>query len=71
MTDVGVAATQMVCSWERDANIDRAENLVRQAAAEGASIVLMASWLRWTAHDAVFCHNLPHSRIGSDEFPMQ
>jgi N-carbamoylputrescine amidase len=31
----------MACSWERDANIDRAENLVRQAAAGGASIVLI------------------------------
>ena len=41
MADVGVAATQMACSWERDANIDRAENLVRQAAAGGASIVLI------------------------------
>ena len=41
MADVGVAATQMACSWERDTNIDRAENLVRQAAAGGASIVLI------------------------------
>ena len=41
MVDVGVAATQMACSWERDSNIDRAENLVRQAAAGGASIVLI------------------------------
>ena len=41
MADVGVAATQMACSWERPANIDRAENLVRQAAAGGASIVLI------------------------------
>tara|TARA_B100000686_G_scaffold276497_1_gene295551 strand:+ start:1108 stop:1968 length:861 start_codon:yes stop_codon:yes gene_type:complete len=31
----------MACSWERDTNIDRAENLVRQAAAGGASIVLI------------------------------
>ena len=41
MADVGVAATQMACNWERDENIDRAENLVRQAAAGGASIVLI------------------------------
>ena len=41
MVDVGVAATQMACSWERDSNIDRAENLGRQAAAGGASIVLI------------------------------
>jgi len=41
MADVGVAATQMACSWERDANIDRAENLVRQAAAGG---LLLSLW---------------------------
>ena len=41
MTDVGVAATQMACSWESDENLDRAENLVRQAASGGASIVLV------------------------------
>ena len=39
MTDVGVAATQMACSWEREENLDRAENLVRQAASGGASLV--------------------------------
>ena len=41
MTNVGVAATQMACSWVRDESLDRAENLVRQAAAGGASIVLI------------------------------
>ena len=32
--NVTVAATQMACSWDRPANIARAEKLVRQAAAE-------------------------------------
>ena len=41
MTDVGVAATQMACTWEQDENINRAEHLVRQAAAGGASIILI------------------------------
>jgi N-carbamoylputrescine amidase len=39
--EVTVAATQMACSWDIDANVERAENLVRRAAAEGANVVLL------------------------------
>lgn len=38
---VTVAATQMACSWDRAANIATAEKLVRQAAAQGAQIILI------------------------------
>jgi len=38
---VTVAATQMACSWDRQANIANAEKLVRQAAAKGAQIILI------------------------------
>ncbi len=38
---ITVAAVQMSCGWERDANIARAEQLVRQAAAQGAQIILL------------------------------
>ena len=38
---VSVAATQMSCSWDRQANIDKAEKLVREAAAKGAQIILI------------------------------
>lgn len=38
---VTVATTQMACSWDREANIARAEQLVRRAAAQGAQIVLL------------------------------
>ncbi len=38
---VTVAATQMACSWDRAANLANAEKLVRQAAAEGAQIILL------------------------------
>lgn len=38
---VTVAATQMSCSWDRQANIDKAEKLVREAAAKGAQIILI------------------------------
>ncbi len=38
---VTVAATQMACSWDREANIANAERLVRAAAAQGAQIILI------------------------------
>lgn len=41
MRKIRVAATQMACNWDRDGNIDRAEQLVRRAHAEGAGIVLL------------------------------
>ena len=41
MNTVTVAATQMACSWDREANIARAEKLIRAAAAQGARVVLI------------------------------
>jgi N-carbamoylputrescine amidase len=41
MRNVVVAATQMACSWDADANIATAETLVRQAADQGAQIILL------------------------------
>jgi N-carbamoylputrescine amidase len=41
MSIVTVAATQMACSWDRDANIARAEKLIRTAAAKGARVILI------------------------------
>jgi N-carbamoylputrescine amidase len=38
---VTVAAIQMACDWDVQANIERAERLVRQAAAQGAQIILL------------------------------
>jgi N-carbamoylputrescine amidase len=38
---VQVAAVQMSCSWDADANIAKAEKLVREAAAKGAQIILL------------------------------
>ena len=38
---VTVAATQMACSWDREANIKHAGDLVRRAAKAGANIVLL------------------------------
>jgi N-carbamoylputrescine amidase len=41
MTTVSVAATQMACSWDREANVARAEKLVRLAAQKGANVILL------------------------------
>ena len=41
MSKVSVAATQMQCSWDIDDNVKKAENLIREAAAQGAQIILI------------------------------
>ena len=41
MKEVTVAATQMACSNETDKNVSNAEKLVRQAASDGAQIILI------------------------------
>ncbi len=41
MRNVTVAATQMACSWDREHTLGEAEQLVREAAAQGAQIVLL------------------------------
>lgn len=41
MAHVTVAATQMACSWDLKGNIERAEKLIRKAAADGAQIILI------------------------------
>lgn len=41
MRPITVATTQFACSWDLPANADRAEALVRRAAADGAQVVLI------------------------------
>jgi N-carbamoylputrescine amidase len=41
MRQITVAATQFACSWDLPANVDRAEALVRQAAGQGANVILV------------------------------
>ncbi len=41
MRNVTLAATQMACSWDLDANIAEAERLVRGAAEAGAQVILL------------------------------
>ena len=38
---VTVAATQMACSWDRESNIANAERLIREAAKQGANVILI------------------------------
>ena len=41
MRNVTLAATQFACTWDLPANADRAEALVRQAAGQGAQVILL------------------------------
>ncbi|MDD0973006.1 N-carbamoylputrescine amidase [Pseudomonas fontis] len=41
MSLLTVATTQMPCSWNLGANLDQAEQLVREAAAQGAQVILL------------------------------
>ncbi|MCK5274232.1 MAG: N-carbamoylputrescine amidase, partial [Alphaproteobacteria bacterium] len=41
MREVTVAATQMACTWDVDANVARAMELVREAASRGAKVILI------------------------------
>jgi N-carbamoylputrescine amidase len=41
MTEITLAATQMSCDWDTEGNIDQAEELIREAAAEGADMILI------------------------------
>jgi N-carbamoylputrescine amidase len=41
MTILTIAATQMPCTWDLPANLDRAEQLVRDAAQQGARVILL------------------------------
>ena len=38
---VKVAATQMTCSWELEENINKAKNIIKKAAEQGANIILL------------------------------
>ena len=41
MRQLTLAATQFACTWDIPANLDKAEVLVRQAAAQGAKLILL------------------------------
>ena len=41
MREISIAVTQMACSWDRSRNIQRAREMVEEAASRGAQIVLL------------------------------
>ena len=41
MRNIKIAATQMPCTWNRQATLDKADHLVREAAKKGANIILL------------------------------
>ena len=41
MSKLTVATTQFACSWDLKKNLDQAEQLVREAAAKGAQLILL------------------------------
>ena len=41
MSLLTIASTQMPCSWDLQRNLDQAEQLVREAAAKGAQVILL------------------------------
>ena len=41
MSELTIAATQMACSIEHEKNINKAELLIREAASQGANLVLL------------------------------
>ena len=43
MTELVFAATQMACDWDKEGNLDRAEQLVQEAAAKGAQVAGLAT----------------------------
>jgi len=51
MKNVKIAATQMACSDDKSENIDKAEKLVREAASQGAQIILIQELFE----DLYFC----------------
>ena len=53
MRKVRAAATQMACSWDAEATLKKAEGLVREAAGQGAQIILLQELFE----SPYFCQN--------------
>ena len=52
---VKVAATQMTCSWELEDNINKAKNIIKNAASQGANIILL--------QDGINTETIPYTRF--------
>ncbi len=65
MRKLAVAATQMSCTWDLEANLVQAEELVRSAAAQGAQVVLLQElfatpYFCKDQNPAFFAHAVPY-----------
>lgn len=68
---VKVAATQMACTWDVDENLATAERLVRQAAGQGANVILLQemfathffAFMDWKAEYFKFAHPIAGNPI--------
>ncbi|MFD2644351.1 N-carbamoylputrescine amidase [Pseudomonas japonica] len=66
MTFLTVATTQMPCSWNLGDNLDRAEQLVRDAAAQGAQVILLQELFA----TPYFCIEQDHKHLAlAEEYP--
>ncbi|MCU0070128.1 N-carbamoylputrescine amidase [Pseudomonas koreensis] len=63
MTLLKVATTQMPCTWDLKSNLDRAEQLVRDAAAQGAQVILLQELFA----TPYFCIEQSHHHMGLAE----
>jgi N-carbamoylputrescine amidase len=59
MRTVTVAATQMACTWDRQANLAEAERLVRAAAGAGAQVILIQELFE----TPYFCQGQEHAHL--------
>jgi len=64
MTTVTIAATQMACTWDTAANLDKAESLIRRAAQQGAQIILLQELFE----TPYFCKDQKEERRVANQF---
>ncbi|MDR0211724.1 MAG: N-carbamoylputrescine amidase [Pseudomonas putida] len=64
MSGLRIATTQMACDWNLPGNLDRAEQLVRQAAAQGAQVILLQELFATPYFCIEQCHH--HQALAED-----
>lgn len=66
MNPLTVATTQMPCTWDLPGNLERAEQLVREAAARGAQVILLQELFA----TPYFCIEQQHRHLAlAEEYP--
>ena len=70
MRKVTIAATQMSCTNQIDENIEKAETLIRQAASQGANIILLQELFSWLYFCQVIDHDYLNLAREEEDNPM-